>query len=295
MTRLFALKGHRTRYEEIKCWLAWLGGRTEIKGFIPDRPDEIYFVDSGGIIRFMDAGHSLAQYHKALTLEEFESEFPYKVGQFVRYRYETEMPFGVLLITGVQWDNDRGELKYGCTDAEGHINVFSAEELEDQVSDCEIEQYKKQRTLAERPVIDLSVKKEDEYVLNLGDYELQERDGEVVAIRKKKFYPTTLEECFDILGSEDHIYTSGPCRFEVEAFHRLLVCREAYWKLADNWSPGKETKLSCMYYNRMTERMERETADDVEANFFLMFPNDEMLDAFVVNFDRDIDMCKELL
>lgn len=292
--RKIAFKGHPTRHEEIMCWLARLGGRKEIPGLVPDRPQEIYFVNGDGVIHFMDAGHVLAQHHKVFTLEEFESDFPYKVGQFVVSKHDARLA-EVLLITGVEWDVHHVSLRYICEDERSNTHSMAVHEISEEITEFQVERYIKNKKMYTRPVIDLSVNKEAEYVLNLGDYELQERDGEVVAIRKKKFYPTTLEECYDILGSDDRIYTTGPCRFEVEAFHRLLVCREAYWKLAGNWSPGKETKLSCMYYNRMTERMERETADDVEANFFLMFPNDEMLDAFVTNFDRDIDMCKEFL
>lgn len=53
---------------------------------------------------------------------------------------------------------------------------------------------------------------DDEVELNLGDYEIEVRDGRTYAVRKKPKYPTTYEECCQHLGCDDKlsVFNSKP-------------------------------------------------------------------------------------
>ena len=77
-------------------------------------------------------------------------------------------------------------------------------------------------------------------------------------------------------------------------FQRLLIYRDSYWKIAENWNPdwedGNTTKytISCV-----KNKIELRKAH--EYTFTLAFPTKEMRDAFYENFKDLIEECKELL
>ena len=121
----------------------------------------------------------------------------------------------------------------------------------------------------------------------------------------KKEYPKTYEECFSILGfglthglnyadNFDYLYKGE----ELYAFQKLLVCRDAYWKIAGEemglgkpWEPSKD-KIAYSIYRYSNEI---ETDFSLGESVTFEFPTEEMRDAFKENFDPDIEICKELL
>lgn len=121
----------------------------------------------------------------------------------------------------------------------------------------------------------------------------------IVLEKKKKEYPKTYEECREILKEHADV-TYGYKKDVLHSFQKLLVCRDAYWKIAgEEMGLGKPWKpdwnhLSdkwVLFYtsNRVWFRV-AQTRHSVFA-----FPTEEMLDAFKKNFDPDIEICKELL
>ena len=122
----------------------------------------------------------------------------------------------------------------------------------------------------------------------------------IVLEKKKKEYPKTYEECckvldwnhrdYDRVGYESELL----CKFQV-----LLLCRDAYWKIA-----GEEMGLEKPWKNNDCEIVYgicRDRGNIVKrddyfgATHAFEFPIREMRDAFYENFKDLIKICKELL
>ena len=138
--------------------------------------------------------------------------------------------------------------------------------------------------------------KDDEIELDLGnDYLLEYKDGKPYITRKKSKYPKTYEECCKILGINSVDNDNRGYRWELLCnLQELLILRDAYWKLADNWKPNwkddNQEKWAISFYKDgvyFTNRLNR--------NCILVFPSEEMRDAFYENFKDLIEECKELL
>ena len=121
-------------------------------------------------------------------------------------------------------------------------------------------------------------------------------------VEKKPEYPKTYEECEKILGLEDSII-EGCLGYEyklLNAFQKLLMCRDAYWKIAGDelelskpWEPdwnGHEFKYGLKFMGHRIEKTSEMTVSHV-----ICFSTEEMRDAFYENFKDLIEQCKELL
>lgn len=122
----------------------------------------------------------------------------------------------------------------------------------------------------------------------------------IVLEKKKKEYPKTYEECREILKEQADV-TYGYKKDVLHSLQKLLVCRDAYWKLYGEemgldkpWEPDwkhEEGWIHCI------------TNDCGEicctgfrgGNKIFAFPTEEMRDVFYKNFKELIEQCKELL
>lgn len=116
---------------------------------------------------------------------------------------------------------------------------------------------------------------------------------------KSQQYPTTVKECCETLKLLNHARNGIPGYGSAKlwALQKLLICRDAYWKLADDWKPDWESgKMYYIYYNP--------NVHEIAYGLFsfgssfqvkLVFPTLEMRDAFYDNFEKEIEECKELL
>ena len=128
-----------------------------------------------------------------------------------------------------------------------------------------------------------------------------------VAERIRKFltpkpkYPTTYEECCEVLKC-DPWFEMNTCYHgpELCALYKLLMCRDAYWKIAGeeiglgkSWEPDWSTYVHkfCIGTDKGKIRKECVTT----GNRILAFPTEEMRDVFYENFKDLIESCKELL
>ena len=138
-------------------------------------------------------------------------------------------------------------------------------------------------------------------------YQFVDENGNVINAqkialeKKKKEYPKTYEECckalnwnhrdYDRVGYESELL----CKFQV-----LLLCRDAYWKIAgEEMGLGKPWEYDCnsedftpaiIYRSGCIQKVEIQYR-----NAILTFPTIEMRDAFYENFKDLIEICKELL
>jgi hypothetical protein len=148
---------------------------------------------------------------------------------------------------------------------------------------------------------------DDEVEIILNDYEIVIKDGKTFAVKKKPKYPTTYEECSNILAmtfafdypdirmvtnDEFNLYTH---------FIKLIRCRDAYWVVAGkqmglgkswepDWANNYQKKWLITFYQN-----EINFTNGTNVQFILAFPTEEMRDAFYENFKDLIEKCKELL
>lgn len=115
-------------------------------------------------------------------------------------------------------------------------------------------------------------------------------------------YPKTYEECckvldwnhrnYDRVGYESELL----CKFQV-----LLLCRDAYWKIAGEeiglgkpWKPDWTNNNEVKFIIGVSENEIIKCCSGI-AQYIFAFPTKEMRDAFYENFKSEIEICKELL
>lgn len=156
---------------------------------------------------------------------------------------------------------------------------------------------------------------EKETEWNLPDgYQFKDENGNVINTKKivlekkEKRYPKTYEECCEITNlsktSDIYGYKNG-LLFE---FQKLLIARDAYWKIAGeemglgkpwepDWRNSEERRYSIVNIEgdiNLPETILTKWILKV-TNKILVFPIEEMRDAFYENFKELIEICKELL
>lgn len=113
--------------------------------------------------------------------------------------------------------------------------------------------------------------------------------------------PKSYEECAKVLLDRASVRNDFGYKGDLlVALQRLLVCRDAYWKIAGEemglgkpWEPdflSHEEKFSISVFDRKVVCIVNQYN-----NIILTFPTREMRDAFYENFKELIESCKELL
>lgn len=133
-------------------------------------------------------------------------------------------------------------------------------------------------------------------------------NGKIILKPIKPKYPTSYNDCCDILGFKNRNKTEqqflNSCDlYDAELmtkFSMLKVCRDAYWKIAGeemglgkpwepDWTSGKP-----FYCISVSENIIGKGKWYID-NKILAFPTKEMRDVFYENFKDLIEQCKELL
>ena len=157
------------------------------------------------------------------------------------------------------------------------------------------------------------------YVLPQG-YQFVDENGNVINAtkitleKKKPIYPKTYEECCTILGFHyDHYLTYDdekniPVSQDesdfidaVDAFAKLIICRNAYWKIyGEENGLGKPweldwRKVRYIIYRNQDDIIRGYREEGCAEHHILSFPTAEMRDAFYEAFKKEIEMCKKFL
>ena len=141
-------------------------------------------------------------------------------------------------------------------------------------------------------------------------YEFRDENGNVINAtkivlkKKKKEYPKTYVKCCDTLyrnSRHDECYEACLQGHPMQTFARLLICRDAYWKIAGE-EMGLEKPWEPIWdYNQPDKYILINIKNSIHKDYrslesaILAFPTEEMRDAFKENFDPDIEICKEFL
>ena len=317
MGKKLAIKGHSTRGKEVMDLLEMMGGKntayygTDIK--------VIYTIDDKGIIRslFFNNTILMKMEYDIYTLEEFLAKYPFKVGDKVfLYDNITEG-----CVTGMKWDEDKGTVKYCVyTSAECWCDVkellkWNNVDLVEMHYMDKIEEKDK----AKAPDI-----KSEDYSGKRFGYKIPDGyefdvvvDGKIFLKPIKPKYPNTYEECCKVLKISNrvqlsytypdvehgNVYLTGE-KHLLDAFIKLRICRNAYWKIAGEeiglgkpWKPqfGKYILYNIKFYLYQDSFVLHKGEYSSSDNCILVFPTEEMRDAFYENFKDLIEQCKELL
>ena len=289
MGKKLAIKGHSTRGKEVIELLEMMGGKNiyNFSGF----DDYAYYVIAGCQNKIKAGEYIFGDEDMHLfTLEEFLEKYPFKVGDKVVYT------------------------KYGdnCDDYPDTIESmkWTGTTIEYTFNDCvtclakDLKMWNGEPDAVISGIYLNSCDYADEVELNLGDYEIEVRGGRTFAVKKKSKYPDNYEECGriakNIHGYDIHI--DVPAYGELmESFVKLLICRDAYWKIAGeemgldkpwnpDWKNTKNVKYAITLYDDIITKMYLRNE-----NVILAFPTEEMRYAFYENFKDLIESCKELL
>jgi hypothetical protein len=294
MGKKLAIKGHSTRGKEVIELLEMMGGNNNhnlsgndihsyhmIKGIKNEIRDELYIFGNENIYYF--------------TLEEFLEKYPFKVGDKVVYtKFGDNCDDYPVTIESMKWTGTTIEYMFNdcVTCLAKDLRMWNGEPDKAKAPKLKGEDYSGKR---------FGYKIPDGYEFDVVV------DGKIFLKPIKPKYPTTYEECEKILGLEDSII-EGCLGYEyklLNAFQKLLMCRDAYWKIAGeqmcldrpwkaDFTQGSGIKYIILFANGgvIWNRQECET---VTGSRVLAFPTKEMRDAFYENFKDLIERCKVLL
>ena len=283
MGKKLALRGHVSRGKEIIELLKMMGGKNT-EGYIGVDYDEIYTIEDGYIIQSHDWNNCLI-----FTLEEFLEKYPFKVGD-LKDLIDDHIS---CVISEMCWNELAECMEYH---AEFGPNDYGWYKVYDFCHDYQIEEHNTVISGINLNSCDYA----DEVELNLGDYEIEVRDGRTYAVKKKPKYPTTYEECFNVYTTYS---TVSLLTNKTNVLYDLLICRNVYWKIAgDEMGLGKswDSTYGCGEWGywigySINENKIYLQDSRILVNHTLVFPTAEMRDAFYENFKDLIEQCKELL
>ena len=293
MTKL-AIKGHPTRGKEIIKILEMLGGKN--KAYL--NGTDTYLVYYICTEEYIDTLYAVSNAYIVFTLEEFLEKFPYKVGDRVSILDGTEY---VYTIKSMTWDAELEVVTY---------KLKSIDEIEDEFCWFADEllyytEHKEEHMEVKGTLVEIDLTREEskaeEIEVILGNYEFVLKNGKTYFVKKKPNYPKTYDECCRIVNANSCIRLvynlSDGQKYSYDAdnlqhyenIRKLIICRDAYWKIAGNWKPDIiDGDLYCIGYNGNVITWEMQGGCR-----FLVFPTEEMRDAFYENFKELIEECKE--
>lgn len=294
------IKGHSTQGKEVIKLLESLGG---VNYYIltGDNDNKFYYIRKKyKDIEISYIGPDEIKGYKIFSLEDFLEKYPYKVGDRVRIpEYESEVR-----IDKMYWDGY--EIQYEVYTDE--VETYSAEELNqwnESNNKSKTKMNNTQESLLKKNSITISsLCYEDEVELNFScEYELIERDGKHILIKKKPIYPTTYVDCCKVIGCRAIMGFTGLDDEEENLYGKFIAlkrCRDAYWKIAGEqmglgkpWEP--DFSNNSPKYNIFRYENEITLSDNNWSNRILAFPTIEMRNTFYDNFKDLIEQCKELL
>lgn len=315
-----AIQGHATRGNEVIELLKMLGGKDEKGIYHGNYINYAYLITKYNFIDFVIDTSKILRGYKVFTLEDFLKRYPYRVGDKVLC--------GVIYgtITEMRWVADRDNILYTVKIHCGIVKAWASElspitiidtltKTQQVVREGNENLGKVIEKLKQKDMLDVfgTISKvedkisainfyysqfDDKVQLLLGkDFEIIQEDGKTFVVRKQPQYPKTYEECCDVLIPdcvEFNVILNGYNGELLEKLGQLLICRDAYWKIAGDWQPNWKD-FTTQKYSISVDKDEIITSHRVTGSRVLVFPTAEMRDIFYENFKELINQCKELL
>lgn len=297
-----AIKNHTTRGKEVIEILEMLGGKN-IANFIGDSTitDSYYTIEENGYIH-MSLGNINDDYIK-FTLEEFLEEFPYKVGDEVLYK-----TYGIYsAIKTMKWNSEKEQVFYRLDSKKLFVATV------DELKPCKKESMEERKYSELRMPLDDDDKLATEATIDgdkitppenhlIGKITKVDNGMLVEFVKKQPKYPKTYVECAKTLDCFCAAYIDGYKCELLDNFQKLLICRDAYWKIAGEqmglgkpWEFENPSRRYVFTIENFGGNILKNAVTARILNRILVFPTEEMRDAFYENFEELIETCKELL
>lgn len=263
-----AIRGDKERGNEVIALLEMLGGHTD--EFIDNGIDEkyAYFIvkDENNVIDAfqIDEKDEFDFEAQIFTIEEFYEKYPYKVGDKVVYtKFGYNCDDYPVTIESMKWTGTTIEYTfYDCVTCLAKDLKMWNGEPDEVISGIYLN----------------SCDYADEVELNLGDYEIEVRDGKTYAVKKKPKYPKNFDDCFNTVAdklNDNKEVEYFEYKYDLlDKFKQLLICRDAYWKIADNWKPDWDSVSDKYTIFPVCKEIWRNRGQTV--NTVLAFPTPEM-------------------
>lgn len=145
-------------------------------------------------------------------------------------------------------------------------------------------------------LIEMKPIEDGKWKMNIGNkLEVTNVDGEFYVSYKKPNYPKTFWEAKTILCDEGvWVETIDAEKEKLGKLYDLIICRNVYWKLANNWKPDYTVSTAFKYCIGNLGGIITKSKE-VMSNHILSFPTEEMRDEFLKNFKELIEECKIFL
>lgn len=285
-----AIRGHRENGLNVISLLESIGGRNETK-WRGDREDLYYFINKYDVIDVCTEPSYVKGIEFTLyTLEEIEKLFPYKVGDKVIYKTS----FGFLEDTVDKLYSAGEKIQYFLKSNSGQL--VNSEDLQYRLSTsitCPKEIMEEMKIQTSQPseyekIIFLpDAPKKTELVLG-DDFEIINEDGKILVVRKKtSIFPKDYEKCYDILyptrGCDREIQEKLIYQRALSALDKLIICRNSYWMLDDNWKPDWKDNYQKKYTIAIYQDEISKTSG-ANVNRIFAFSSAEIRDDFYENF-----------
>ena len=272
------IKGSKDKGDIIIKWLEDLGG-INTNDLVGNNEGCVYGIwpDTKYIVSEFDNAEALDIYDKIYTIDDFQAEYPFKIGDAMRFYNCIEE------VVGVRWDPILGDMIYTAkSGAERSLNpmdkIINKIDFTDGHYDNEVE---------------LILGKDQEAII--------ENDRVKII---KKLYPYTFRECCDVMG----VHVSGELLYDsdedltpyenalvdgLDALRKLIICRDAYWK-SSGITQEDLPVLYAICWDSLEDKMIKKTCHE-SLNKLLAFPKEDMRDTFARKFENDIIKCKNFI
>lgn len=266
-----------------------------------------YYINLNDVIRVVRIDEENKDCFKCFTFEAFNARYPFKVNDMICFKnsYNNTLEEGV--ISNVIWFPMFGEVVYHVNNSVVPIFlcdiISKAEAPKEPTSSLKKTQMDIVTYLTEKAIRNTSNALEiEEYLASHNLYLPNEivinyTDGITSEDFQKWYqskYPTTYEECCKVLDIDcDESFCCGYNNHNLNTLQTLLICKDAYWAIDDNWSPdwNKQDIKHCV---KVTGYEIKRFQTNNEYHMFA-FPNREACDEFINNFGALITKCVHLL
>ena len=126
--------------------------------------------------------------------------------------------------------------------------------------------------------------------------EIEKAEGDEIILKPKIMEPPkTINDCLYLLELDPKCLNGcfGYNNKQLDALQKLLICRDAYWKFAEDWKPDWKSSEFKYCLKAFGEDVVKGTEPSICC--ILAFPTEELRDAFWNNFKDLIVECKKLL
>lgn len=279
--------GHPKRGNEVISFLEMIGGKQRTIPYDGRCSDKIYYVGYDGYINTFCPKSTGRIYYLTYRIETLDALYPYKLKDYVLLNNGI---YGC--ISKIYWNKEYEEFMYDI-EAITFNRTYEGIRIKDIRENLKMTH--KKMVLDEKQY-------GEKFELILGDYEIVEEDGKTYAVLKDK-YPKTYNEACKYLGLDSRnltysnievLHAGRPYYEQLLAFERLMICKDAFCKAHNNWTPdwSSKDKKFAISLDKDNDFIFIEIENRPRV---FSFPTKEIAQKFYDRFIEDLEICKKFI